>query len=515
LRFRFAAALLLAAFAWLLMPFWSGSTGFTSLINFGDKASPPVKSVAESPHYTYGDSWGYDGMHYAQIAVHPSLREPSLRDSLDNPPYRARRILMPWAAHVAGLGRPAWILQAFAMINIACWFVAAVLLWRWLPPTDWGNWLRWAGVLFCHGACMSVHLSLTDLPGMTLLLVALLCLEKGRRAAALGSLASAVLCKETSLLACTVLFDSGCKKPKGFVRSCLQCALVVAPFALWLAYLRWGVDLGEDSSARNFGWPFEGIVQRWCQIMPDLGNAAVLPSLRIGAVLTLLALTVQAGFFLLRWRPENLWWRLGLPFAVLALFIAQPVWEGYPGAASRVLLPMTLAFNILLPRGRRWFVLLLVGNLSIFSGLVQLRITPTEFVEVRHSEFGLAPAWMSASEGWYNDEETPKHHWRWTASEGRLTISNTVARPLRAFLRGRCSAFGPRTVSASAPNGVGLLSLSVSGAKPVPFRTEVFSIPPEGLQLRFASDHPALPAPPGDPRLLSFMIEDLELVILE
>ena len=72
------------------------------------------------------------------------------------------------------------------------------------------------------------------------------------------------------------------------------------------------------------------------------------------------------------WRSR--WWRVGAVFLTLMLVADPVVWEGYPGAYTRVLLPMTLAFNLLLP-GRKWFwPLLVLGNLSVIPGIQALRI---------------------------------------------------------------------------------------------------------------------------------------------
>ena len=60
------------------------------------------------------------------------------------------------------------------------------------------------------------------------------------------------------------------------------------------------------------------------------------------------------------------------------IFLGAAVWEGYPGAASRVLLPMTLAFNILVPRGWKWWGVLLLGNLSVFATYDTLRAPARE-----------------------------------------------------------------------------------------------------------------------------------------
>jgi hypothetical protein len=48
------------------------------------------------------------------------------------------------------------------------------------------------------------------------------------------------------------------------------------------------------------------------------------------------------------------------------------MWDGYPGAFVRVLLPTTVAFNVLLPASRWSGPLFVLGNLPVISGLALL-----------------------------------------------------------------------------------------------------------------------------------------------
>jgi hypothetical protein len=45
---------------------------------------------------------GYDGQFYAQLALHPDLKDPNLANALDNPVYRARRIGLSLLAFCLG-----------------------------------------------------------------------------------------------------------------------------------------------------------------------------------------------------------------------------------------------------------------------------------------------------------------------------------------------------------------------------------------------------------------------------
>ena len=126
-----AACVLLAA----VSRFYDPANGFTELIGFGARFSArTVPAIAAVPrHITPGA--GYDGQFYAQMATDPLLRDAATDRAMDLAPLRARRILFSWTAWVLGLGRPAWILQAYALQNVLAWLLLGWLLCRWFPPS--------------------------------------------------------------------------------------------------------------------------------------------------------------------------------------------------------------------------------------------------------------------------------------------------------------------------------------------------------------------------------------------
>ena len=89
-----------------------------------------------------------------------------------------------------------------------------------------------------------------------------------------------------------------------------------------------------------------------------------------------IALTVQA-IFLLRTRAwTDPWWRLAAVYASLMVFAHWVVWEGHPGAITRVVLPLKFGFNVLLARSqpRGFWGWCILGNLDLFASLEQLPI---------------------------------------------------------------------------------------------------------------------------------------------
>jgi biotin-[acetyl-CoA-carboxylase] ligase BirA-like protein len=276
-----------------------------------------------------------------------------LKESIDNLPYRARRILPSWVAWGLGLGQSEWIVQVFAVLNVGVWLVLGWVLLRWLPPDSWSNLLRWGGVMFSHGMCMSVRNSLADAPGLLLVALTVAAVERGRKPTAVVALGAALLTKETSLLAGMALIPKRGSGRGAWAWALALGALAVMPFVAWLGYVHWQAGPNNDAGLGNFARPLAGLAEKIGVVLGEISAGKTAPEF-IGSLLVVIALVTQAAFLLLRREPEKPWWRVGAGFAVLMLCVAQPVWEGYPGAATRVLLPMMLAFNVLVPRGRRW-----------------------------------------------------------------------------------------------------------------------------------------------------------------
>ena len=83
-----------------------GSTSSSTLPADNPGEFPTLAAV---PHATVPPGFTYDGQFYAQLALDPLLRNPAIDRALDQPPYRARRILFSWTAWLAGFGRPWWV----------------------------------------------------------------------------------------------------------------------------------------------------------------------------------------------------------------------------------------------------------------------------------------------------------------------------------------------------------------------------------------------------------------------
>ena len=230
---------------------------------FGDEfdaqALPAVRAL---PHVVYPDSWGYDGQFYAQLALEPTLRDPALLRALDAPSYRARRMLFSWSAYAAGLGRPAWVLQAYAWQNVIAWLVLAVLLLSWCPPGSARHFAAWFACLFTNGMLASVRQALTDGPSMVLIAVSVLATERGRSGLATGIVALAGLGRETNILAGAALAPPPDARATSLARYAVRGLLIVLPLVAWTAYVRYTLG-SADAGIATLDVPLRSFLQKW------------------------------------------------------------------------------------------------------------------------------------------------------------------------------------------------------------------------------------------------------------
>lgn len=493
----------------VVQKFYDPNTGFSSLISIGDRVGEnKVAQLKRVQHYVYEDSSGYDGAYYVQLALNPTLDNPELTTSIDNLPYRAKRILFCWAAWVLGLGQPAWIVQAHALINVLCWFALGWVLLRWLPPTDGENFLRWAAVMFSHGVCMSVRHSLVDGPSLLLVALAMRWVEAGQRGRGGVVLALAGLGKETSLLGVAGVADFDWRAPRTWWRPALTALAVAVPLLAWMGYVRWKFGPADDPGLGNFTLPFAGLGEKWGDALGNLASRGDSP-LKWATVAVTAALTVQWLFFALRWRPADAWWRIGAVFAGMMVFLSTPVWEGFPGASTRVLLPMTLAFNILVPRGRKWLAVLIVGNLTVVASYKEFTPPAREFYQLAGESAVVEAVRVELKGGWSGPENFNGDRWRWSEGDSQLQLRNDAGGPLALVVRGNVAALDARTLRIFA--GEALVWSGEVSEKKASFKFGCM-LPESGVGLRFVSDKAGRKVG-SDPRQLSFSIFNLEFVV--
>ncbi len=476
-------------------------SGFTALELFGDQfAAQRVPEIRDLPVYTYQHSSGFDGQFYAQLAVVGDPFRPELRTALDNPAYRSTRILLPIVAHVAGFGRPALVLDAYALANLVAWIALAWVSARWwFPPTSLDPLIRWTGTMFGAGALVSVVRGLVDGPALLVIALGVRCLELNRRWLAASLLGAAGLVRETSVLAATAFADPDRLTPKSWHKVVLPAVACALPIALWTAVL---VAHYGGMNGGALAPPFVGVVR-------ELGTIGSL--LREGRlysardkIYVVVAIAFQIGVVIGRPRPAVAWWRVGAAFALLTVFFAPELWEDLNGA-PRYVLPLTLAFNFLTPRGSVWLPVLLAGNLTVLSAPRVLGTIPP-FDDVTRRVPGVSCEYLS---GWYGPQHRATRVWRWAAGPAVLALHNSQPVAARVRLDFDMSAAGDRTVAVS---GADLRrSFTLQAGQRVHVQLPSLLVPPGDLQLTFETNDPPWIEPGLGGRELSYSAENLTI----
>jgi hypothetical protein len=439
---RLAALAVVLLFVGLMVRLWHPAFGFTAFLQLNaENEDLKIAAFHDPSIYVHRDTGGYDGLYYAQIAYDPTLRDAELPRAMDNLSYRARRILLPVIAWVVSLGQEAWIVHVYSWLNQISWGVLGWLLWRILRVTDLRGWLAWTGMMLATGTLNSVRLALSDLPMVTLIAGAMLAVEAGRARAAFGLLATAALARETAVLALPALLE----RPWISWRNIRTGLVVATPLAAWLAYIRWQVGPANQGFS-NLTLPGSGYVERWQEVLASIPDSND-PLLAWTTLLAHVGLTVQALFLLTRWRLlADRWWRLGAAYAALMTILNTAVWEGFAGASPRVLLALTLSFNVLAHRTRAPLLWLLLGNLGIVSGLHSLRDLPYSRELDAHRSGG-AISFVQIKTGWSAAEQDSDHIWSWASEQANLALVLRADIPRTGVFSGSLHSLVPREVT--------------------------------------------------------------------
>jgi hypothetical protein len=364
-------------FLYCISAFYDRATGFTELIGFGERfAARSLPAVTAIPHHVYRQSAGYDGQFYAQMATDPLLRELALDRALDDAPLRVRRILFSWTAYVAGLGHPPWILQAYALQNVVCWLLLSALLLRLFPLENGRMIALWMACLFTGGLIWSVRFALLDGPSLLLLALGIAALDSGR-----GWLSAAIfgvsgLGRETNLLAVAAQLRPVALAWRPIAMRAAEIALVLLPLVIWFDYIYSIYRSLLYTSGSTLGQPLAAFAWKWQVTLAEVAARGWQANARF-SLLTLIALSVQVAYVAIRFDWRNAWWRLGAAYALLMPLLGRALWNGEPPTALRVLLPLAIAFNVLLrdcERPRLFWPLFIAGNATVVQGLAMLRV---------------------------------------------------------------------------------------------------------------------------------------------
>jgi hypothetical protein len=502
------AALALAFFLRVYAGIWTPEHGITKFLRVGqefeDRGTAVFRATPKFIDPYPAHRWGFDGQLYAEMALDPLLLDPHLHVALDNPPYRAQRILLSWLAWVVGLGQPFWILNAYAALNLMFWVGYAVLAGRLFAPHGWSGLAGYAAVLLTCGAIESMQASLTDLPSFTLILGAIML--GGVKGA--GVLALATLVRSTSLIGFVGLAQDPPPWREAIRRNFRLGLIAVVPFAGWAIYVHWvfrGREVYFDGG--NLALPFQGMMEklgefsvravhgpiRWHRFAFELYK-----SYELHAVLTIVSVVTQSVYLALHREWKNPLWRWGAIVAVYFSCISFLSWESH-FTITRHALPITLVFNLLLAARptKAWLIWFVLGNCFVpfgvryFDGMREFRSPPPppEFVHEASADGSAARAKVSVrfDRGWTGQQWSPTATWRWAlGSRASGILRNDTGKPVRVEIGFIAQTMKPR--SFEVRRGAETIHRETLATGRTPVRLERLTFPPGESRLEFLVD---------------------------
>ena len=517
----------LAAFAFLLRVYvaiWTPEHGITKFLRVGQEFDDRgIAAFRATPKYIDpypAHRWGFDGQLYAEMALDPLLLDPQLHIALDDPPYRAQRIFLSWIAWALGLGKPFWILNAYAALNLIFWIGFAWLAGRLFAPQGWAGLAGYAAVLVTCGVIESMQASLTDLPSFTLILAALM--VGGSKGA--GILALAALVRTTSLIGFVGLAEITPPWREALRKNIVRGLIAAVPVGLWVAYVLWrfrGRQVGFDGG--NLDLPFHGMMEKLGEFSVTAVHGPirwhrwlfeVYKSYDLHALLTIISVVTQTIFIALHRDWRNPLWRWGAVVAVYFSCISFLSWESH-FTITRHALPITLVFNLLLAMRptKAWLIWFLLGNCFVpfgvryFDGMREFHSPAPSAEFVIEDQTDSVPALTVAyGDGWSNQQWWPDSTWRWSQQEdATIVLHNAANRPLRADLRFLARSRIARNFEVRAKGGVIYDETLPASSKVIALSG--LEIPPGETRLTFSASGPTTDADDFTPGQVFFKME--------
>lgn len=302
---------------------------------FGDRAAGEISYAEERLGRTVPTrpGGGHDGKTFFIQANDPLYLNPSQHGVfIDEPRYRAQRMLYPLLAGVLGGFQPTWILWSMLAINVALFGVGGWITSRLAEAMGVSPWLGFAFVANL-GVLFEWFISGSGVLAFTLALAATWAMSRQRAGQAVALFALAVLAREVMLL---YVAGVGLLTWLRFGRRSALTVVLVPTISMlaWAAYLRLRLpDSGSVDAVGALGVPFEGMSAAFDSWVAH----------PIDGLTALVYLAVLTAVGIRAWRtPTYLGWGTA-PFLMLAIVLSEGVW-GRMFDFSRVLIPTTTAF---------------------------------------------------------------------------------------------------------------------------------------------------------------------------
>lgn len=374
-------ALVLVVYGTFLAAQWSlAGNHLYGFISFNHKRVDPAESVIPGEFVSH--QFGYDGQFYYRLALDPFSGEEEVQGlSIDHPPWRQQRILLPVMTWLIARGDPE--LTATVMMTINLLAVAGLTL-------VGGALLRshglspWSALLlaFYPGFAISIERFLSEPVSFLLLLLSLLCLQHKKIAWGGVVLALAMLARETALAAALAMAGIW------FLQSVLRLrfdrwsapgpafwAPAIAAYVIWQAWLmnHWTTSAYSAAEKGNLlVLPFTGIAASFLELVNQLNVSnmfflAMMFYVVSWAVIIALLFRQSQGPY--RW----LW----LAYLLLATLLGTAIWNNSPGflrITTELNLLGMLVYLLAVRKPRRIVLVIWVGCWLLTAGSEAYRL---------------------------------------------------------------------------------------------------------------------------------------------
>jgi hypothetical protein len=173
--------------------------------------------------------------------------------------------------------------------------------------------------------------------------------------------------RETNVLG--VLAEPVPQSSRDWFRAATAVLLTLLPLLIWEDYLRSIYRSTIFAGGDAFAVPGAALIETLRRTVMAVRTAGVFTTAGLHLCIVI-SLSVEVAYLLWRAEVRNPWWRIALGYIVLMLMIDRVLWDPATGAITRVMLPLTVAFNVLLarePRTSRFLPWLVAGNLHVIA----------------------------------------------------------------------------------------------------------------------------------------------------
>jgi hypothetical protein len=357
-------------------------------ISFNAKRVDSATSVVSEEHVS--NQFGYDGQFYYRLALDPFSSERQVQGlSIDNPPWRQQRILLPVLTWLVARGDPENTAVAMLTINllaIASLALVAGLLLRFYGLSPWPALL----FSFYPGFAISALRFLTEPLSCLLLFTSVLLLVNKKTLWAGLVLALAVLARETALAAALAVAGAW------FLQTVFQLKIDrwrapgpvfwLPPIGVYVAWQWWLMETWSKaayspaSDGQVLHWPLAGIVTSFRQLVASLNpeNAFYL----VMMLATFLWTFLVAARFSRAHGPVRWMW---LAYLALAMLMGVAIWNNSPGF-MRTLTELHLfglsIYLLAMSSPRRWLVIAWFSCWLLTAGAEAYRLHLIEQTEL-------------------------------------------------------------------------------------------------------------------------------------